>query len=285
MEKKKTKKKWREIRSAVTMMCVMAAMLSTATFAWFTLTSSPTVTGMQMTAASQGGLLVCETSDGTFQNAVALTDTQAENKTLVPVSPSTEDGYVGFRAPVYTGGTVSSLGDVVEENYVAKYVYYLKAEGDTPVNVGVIMGNINQTAELTVTNGMPNASGTVVRQNDESTAEAAGVGAVRIGLVIGEDDFEEMIVIEPNNDLTIANTTKATNGITYDTTFTPNVSAASTGLIDGVTTESEGLFEVAAGEVATKVTMYVWLEGTDDQCCDEIMADLMEAQIQFNIVD
>ena len=42
------KKKWKDIRSAVTMMCVMLAMISTATYAWFTMSESATVTGLQV---------------------------------------------------------------------------------------------------------------------------------------------------------------------------------------------------------------------------------------------
>ena len=59
MEKKqKKKKKWRDVRSALVMTLLMVAMMSTATYAWFSLTSNPVVNGLQMTAASSEGLKI-----------------------------------------------------------------------------------------------------------------------------------------------------------------------------------------------------------------------------------
>ncbi|MBQ8316567.1 MAG: hypothetical protein IJX95_12620, partial [Lachnospiraceae bacterium] len=46
---------------------------------------------------------------------------------------------------------------------------------------------------------------------------------------------------------------------------------------DAVT--SQKLFEV--GEEEVEIKMYIWLEGTDAQCVDQIKTDLIEAQIQF----
>ena len=68
----KKKRNWKDIRNAFVMFCVMVAMLSTASFAWFTLTDSPTVTSLQLTAATKGGLKVCETSTGDFKNTPSL---------------------------------------------------------------------------------------------------------------------------------------------------------------------------------------------------------------------
>ena len=40
-----------------------------------------------------------------------------------------------------------------------------------------------------------------------------------------------------------------------------------------------------AKEDVQKVTMYIWLEGTDEQCVDQIKTDELEGQIQFAIVE
>lgn len=48
MENKQKKKRNRkDIRNAFVMLCVTIAMMSTATFAWFTMTDSPTVQGLE----------------------------------------------------------------------------------------------------------------------------------------------------------------------------------------------------------------------------------------------
>ena len=35
---------------------------------------------------------------------------------------------------------------------------------------------------------------------------------------------------------------------------------------------------------AHDIKMYIWLEGTDDQCVNEIQTDLLKGQIQFTVI-
>ncbi len=304
MEKKtKKKSKFKEIRSAVTMMCVMVAMMSTATYAWFTLTSSPTVAGLQMVAASSGGLLVSDKADTGFVNALELPidNANAESNpiSLIPVTPQLLNGSHGFSLPKYVGGNITGLQEEVFtdgelEGYVAKYTYYIKAEEGT-VGVGIITGDPDQTNEATVTNNVANAAGTFVRQNavssDQATENAAN--AIRLGLVVTDvnatPSIADMIIYEPNNDKHYAtqNPTFAASTVVYDdTNFALDVSSSyGNGTITkgGTGNISNKLFDV--GTDAKKVTMYIWLEGTDQDCIDQIKADELEAQIQFTIVE
>lgn len=299
----KKKKKWKEIRSAVTMMCVMAAMMSTATYAWFTLTSSPTVAGLQMVAASSGGLLVSDKANEGFVNALELpidnANADANPVSLIPVTPQVVNGSHGFSLPKYEGGKITGLQnkvftDAELEGYVAKYTYYIKAEEGT-VGVGIITGDPDQTNEATVTNNVANAAGTFVRQDSGSTdqATANAANAIRIGLVVTEasanPSISDMIIYEPNNDEHhgVANPTYATSTVVYDSTnFAADVSSSygdGTITTGGTGNISDKLFEV--GTDAKKVTMYIWLEGTDEDCIDQIKTDELEAQIQFTIVE
>lgn len=289
MEKKKTNKKWREIRSAVTMMCVMAAMLSSATFAWFTLTSSPTVSGMQMTAATESGLLVSATgTENSWFNAIALTES-TESKQLKPVTPTTS----GFCPPVYTGGTVTSLDTALDmaatEGYVAVYEFWMKPEGGTAVNVGLIGGANTQTDLSVNADHVAASSGTVVIE-DGGSGDKNGAFAVRIGLLPENSNIADMIVIEPNSDGdfttdgTAAPTVKdVTDTIAAD--FASDVKIKTNGDIEGTDPAgkiSSKVLEVPAA--GTKVTVYIWLEGTDKHCVNEIMADKLKAQLQFTVL-
>jgi len=67
----KKKRDWKQIRNAFVMVCVAVAMLSTATYAWFTMTNQPSVTGMNMTASSVGGLSVSKAVGGPFDGTTA----------------------------------------------------------------------------------------------------------------------------------------------------------------------------------------------------------------------
>lgn len=335
MEKKqKKKKKWKEVRSALVMILLMVAMMSTATYAWFTMTSNPTVTGMQMVASSGTGLSVCNTVDGTYVNAIEIAlDKNNMNLTteeitalesdpavlpsrlrkLVPVSLSTVDNTnpKAFQGPTYVNGLVTSLDgvDIADlTGQVAVYTYYIKSENGN-VGVGLRVGNPDPSQESGVdAANQATAPGTFVRpiQNATDNATIAASGAIRIGLIVTEDansdgtldspnsiDLSNMIIYEPNDNfeiaadatgITSANVELNGNNATYtNTIIDSDVSSTKEGTItDGGTvggTDSDALFTVS--ETPKKVTMYVWLEGTDSQCVDQIKTDQLEAQIQF----
>lgn len=280
------KKRWKDIRNAFVMFCVMVAMLSTATYAWFTLTDSPTVTSLQMTAATKGGLKISKTVGGPWESAIDLSDkTTVDGKPfkLIPVSPSG----AGFSEPVYTGSNVTALNSKVLttddelKGVVAKYEYYLKADDGT-VGVGIIAGDPGQTGTMGVTGGVANLAGSLVRQRtgqDGDTATMNAERAIRIGFVV--DGTSDMIIYEPNNGT--GNTgTKAGNSVTGPTSKV--ISNASGQITTGGSgNTSVKLFEVS--DAGKKVTMYIWIEGTDDDCVDQIQTDGIEAQIQFTVVD
>ncbi|MBE5884269.1 MAG: hypothetical protein E7291_07620 [Lachnospiraceae bacterium] len=295
------RRKWRDIRSAVTMMCVMAAMLSTATFAWFSLTSNPVVNGLQMTAASSEGLKISK-DNTTWRNAIDMSvesdNTPAvEAATLYPATLLTKElggDYIpDFLSPVYTGFTVTGTEAVTNVNfadYVASCTYYLKSEGTEVVNVGIMTVDPNTVdpANIGVTDGNPNVEGSfvkVITDGDSDTTDHSAIEAVRIALVVDET---EVYIYEPNSGTTlIASSTYATNGLTTDPVTADVVSSFDDGVITsaGKTSDyvSQGLFTLQPG-VSRQIDMYMWFEGQDDQCVDQIMKDLVEAQIQFTAV-
>lgn len=296
------KKKWRDIRNAVTMMCVMVAMLSTATYAWFTLTDSPTVAGLQMQAVSSGGLLVSKEADSGFANAIEITDTDTANLNgdsnpliLTPVTPSSQANGA-FCMPKYEGGYVTGLlapitGEELE-GHVAVYTYYIKAEveDNETVNVGIITGDAGQTNSPVLEGQVPKATGTFIREKKTNAGDADdsthAEAAIRVGLLVNGTTW---IVYEPNNDVTFTGTTAPVASTAGISAVTADVISKADGTItEGYlsttdTTTSETLFTV--GNSATTVKMYVWLEGTDDECANEVQADMLEGQIQFTIVE
>ncbi len=315
----KKKKKWKEVRSALVMILVMAAMMSTATYAWFTMTSNPTVTGMQMVASSGTGLSVCNEVDGTYVNAVEIkmetdnvnmadaSDTDRLRK-LVPVSLGADASTnpTGFFDPKYDNNGIvtqleaNALTDLTGK--VAVYTYYIRSESGN-MNVGLIFGDAGQGPDSGVNAAnQATAEGTFVRtrRNAGDSSVAGAEGAIRIGLVVteansqggyDEPDLADMIIIEPNSDFAISGVgitsanVELNAGYTaanYTNTIIPSdIVAAENGTIStgGSASTTDALFTVS--ETPKEVTMYVWLEGTDSQCVDQIKTDELEAQIQF----
>lgn len=302
MEKNK-KKKLRDIRNAVVMMCVMVAMMSTASYAWFSLTDSPTVAGMQMTAASTSGLKVAEKQDLSDKaGAIMLTGTQIETKTLKPVHPDSLELDATSKEPVfkqgiYAGNTVTGLSPLTDlTNYVAKYTYYVVSDKTVEANetaemldIGIIIGKMGQTEDMKVKNETPSLAGSFVRPNptQSSSPEPQNAAlAVRVGFVI--DGKGPMIVWEPNHGTELTGATTGAEDSSNAVAFTPKVVSNVDGeIIEGAgssTVTTESLFQLEEGKSA-KVEMYVWLEGTDEECKDQIQASDIQAQVQFTIVN
>lgn len=316
MEKNK-KKKFRDIRNAVVMMCVMIAMMSTASYAWFTMASSPTVTGMKMTAAtSGGGLQVANVPTGegntkkNYFDSITIVATE-DPQVLKPVTPDlAETPTTLFKAPVYTGTEVTgftAIDDATLTGYVAKYTYWLKEtttnvvpSADKTVGVGIICGDSTSTNEYGLTGAdgtAPKLPGSFVRKSISETSPEGIENpsyAVRVGFVVTSDySTSKLIMWEPNvdgakevtqGDLTMATVASAADVKTAVVDATALRSNRTGTIVKGGTgNTSEELFKVpVGGEV--KVDMYVWLEGSDDLCANEIQAGALEAQVQFTVV-
>ena len=286
MEKNK-KKKFRDIRNAVVMMCVMVAMMSTASYAWFTMTSSPTVTGMEMTAASTGGLQISNTQNSGYADAIVTNDPDA--KVLKPVTPLTTSPGT-FQAPVYSGNevvAVTSLESITD--YVAKYTYYLKSNADESpktLNIGIVCGNVDQAGDMGVTGQTSNLKGSIVRKTPGSAKDGIH-HAIRVGIV--PEGSSVMYIWEPNNDGNISGKAATdSTGINLDahvsSTMVGNITKGSIGASALDQKTSGGLFTMTEGSIKP-VDVYVWLEGTDEQCVDEIQAGELQVQLQFTVVD
>lgn len=271
MENKQKKKRNRkDIRNAFVMLCVTIAMMSTATFAWFTMTDSPTVQGLKMTAATTGGLEL--SLDKNTWNSTITVD--SATKELSPVSPigSTDK----FGSPVYTSGTVTNVNEITDttnelKKYVAVYDYYIRAVGasaSSPVNVGLLGGNGNGS----------NPTGSFIARNGANSATQPAANAIRVGFKI-EGNW---IIYEPNADQNTGGT-KAGNSYTVPTSTLKQ--AADGNFMDsyGNGNISKTIFSLKDTEPHA-IKMYVWIEGTDDQCVNEIQTDELKGQIQFTVI-
>lgn len=270
MENKQKKKRNRkDIRNAFVMLCVTIAMMSTATFAWFTMTDSPTVQGLKMTAATTGGLEL--SLDKTTWNSTITVDSTA--KELSPVSPmgSTDK----FGSPVYTNGTVTTVNEITDANelnkYVAIYDYHIRAVGasnSSPVKVGLLGGDGNGS----------NPTGSFIVQNNAHSATRLAANAIRVGFKIDGN----WIIYEPNADQN-TDGTKAGNSYTGPTSTLKQNSDGNFMTNFGNGNISNTIFSLTDTQPHA-IKMYVWIEGTDDQCVNEIQTDELKGQIQFTVI-
>lgn len=266
--KQRRKRNKKDIRNAFVMLCVTIAMMSTATFAWFTMTDSPTVQGLKMTAAATGGLEL--STDKNDWNSVITVD--SDTKSLSPVSTFTNTK-IDFGTPVYANGSVGSITKITDDTElkksVAVYTYYIRASLETggSVDVGLLGGDGSST-------------GTYIIRDIANSAKEGAANAIRVGFLVDSTDW---FIYEPQSDQH-ASSSSHKAGNTYagqESTVQQGVNGK---FVKGGSGEKTNkLFTLSDGNAHT-VTMYVWLEGTDDDCVNEIQTDSLKGQIQFTVI-
>ena len=266
--RQRRKRNKKDIRNAFVMLCVTIAMMSTATFAWFTMTDSPTVQGLKMTAAATGGLEL--STDKNDWNSVITVD--SDTKSLSPVSTFTNTK-IDFGTPVYANGSVGSITKITDDTElkksVAVYTYYIRASLETggSVDVGLLGGDGSST-------------GTYIIRDIANSAKEGAANAIRVGFLVDSTDW---FIYEPQSDQH-ASSSSHKAGNTYagqESTVQQGVNGK---FVKGGSGEKTNkLFTLSDGNAHT-VTMYVWLEGTDDDCVNEIQTDSLKGQIQFTVI-
>lgn len=269
--RQRRKRNKKDIRNAFVMLCVTIAMMSTATFAWFTMTDSPTVQGLKMTAAATGGLELRLTASDAWSNSINV-NTAAETVKLTPVSPTGATNKFG--SPVYQGSKVTGVTEISDSDlskYLAAYNYQIRAVGATansPVKVGFLGGTKDS-----------NSGSFIVEESTTSGVNDASY-AIRVGFQIDG----KWIIYEPNADGRF--TPEGTKAVNEYTKLTSTIQQKKDGTFEstyGSGNVSNMIFELKDTN-AHDIKMYIWLEGTDDQCVNEIQTDSLKGQIQFTVI-
>lgn len=272
-EQRKTGKqeKKKDLRRMVILTCVCVLMLGSATYAWFSVSNTPRVENLALVAGTMGNLKISDTVNGTYGDVIDLQNAaSAGNMSSVVLNPSTTTDGITFRAPVYTENEVSGTTGITDADLKAKYIYekefYLKAEVEST-------GTASRTFDIFLL-GNSSKGGTYISNKTAGTDNAAS--AIRISLTTADGT----VIYEPNADKHITGES-AVNGLeaSYGGYGTLKQNSDKS-FVGGTDNHSAKLFTIAAN-TPVKVTMRVWLEGTDADCVNEITLNNIIGQIQF----
>lgn len=295
-EKKKIKsitKKAKKIRSIVMMSLLCVLMLSAATYAWFTLSDTAKVSNLTMTVGDVTGLQIAidnGTSPGIYGNELKYGEGEADSYgikgTLFPATLINKID--GIKKPVYDPAGSGAVTDVaaVETTEILKndsapsatgYYYettfYLKSLGKN-IDVQLKKGeNLNGTGVQNETETGTYVLNKIAQSRSGNGSTHIGAKAVRIWLTDGENS----IIYQPNSDLTAGSNTYtlAEDKRSERTTEYPTDLQLANG-----TFSRQGKLSLAAN-TDTKITMRIWIEGTDEFCGNEIKLENIIAQLQF----
>ena len=240
-------KNTRKLIPAIAMLLVSAVMMSTASFAWFTMNSKVEATGISMTAVAPASLWIAqETADSSepaWLSAISLenenTATNGDKYQYLPVTPKADTAMefetVKDATKVTIDGKAPQGAEMVDSNSYYMDDFLLKLDGQT-----------GDKSNVTVKAAVSLPTGAAVDTADKIW------DALRVAFVIGGE-------VKATLDFSTLNAAGAS-----ELTFT----AAAT------------LVELTAAATApTTVTAYAWFEGTDDAC---INANAFNEQL-FNI--
>lgn len=284
----------RSMRNVVMMVLVCVLMLSAATYAWFTLSKNARVASLSMSVGEESSLMIAPDTDrkgtpGNYGNVLEFGSDLGTGVTTYKIKyalqPATVDTNQIVYSPDYddTGLKVDGVNVVDEGNYMKdtsdngseKYycyetTFYLKTAGKKPVNVQL------QATKLDDTYTEPSTGGTyILNENAENHAAAA----IRISL---SDTSNNTIVYEPLSNDHYKSTDVVESAEDTRTTKKTIVTTSAQESNGSIPTQSTKLSVSPDG---TRITMRIWLEGTDSECVNQIMGSDIAGQIAFEVVE
>lgn len=298
-ETRKTKsltQKAKKIRSVVMMTLLCVLLMSAATYAWFTLSNTAKVGNMTMTVGDVTGLQIAPDNNGSageYGSVIDMTNILKGDGVLLPATST--DGK-NFLEPIYddngqvkdvksTTTKLPLISNGTDKGYYIEYKFWLKS-----------LGNSNDTVDIKLKRGtnipedgkFPSAeatqpAGTYVLNNSEIKDSIQGSAAVRMSFV--PEDSDSVAVYEPNNDIEASKAEgSSTRARDIRTTGKTPIAATIPQKKDGEIVKSDTTYKNIVslqGGMEKQITLYIWIEGTDAQCSNEIAMKNLKAQLQF----
>ncbi len=287
---------------------ILLMLLTVATYTWFSISQTPRVSDMNMYVNAKSGLELALGPSGEWTQQLDFRDMVDVTTVLRPITWSDEDQQfyaANYKADGRMTGVWEPLTDERNANKLTMDGYYIKA---TCFARSGIPANVTLSPAVEVAEGVQ-GSGTYVIgyplwNEEEIVHNNGGLGgedAIRIGIRVTpvnssgiERGEAEFFIYEPN-----------CNGYGgYEPT--PSIDGAAT-LVDeeylilqtqtywseaypvqkdvvvyhmGNFIENPTLFELQPGEMV-KLDFYIWLEGQDPDCTNQITGAKIMASIQF----
>ena len=242
--------KKRALISAIAMLVVSAIVLTSATFAWFSMGKTVGVDSFNVGVSEADGLLISAYADKDFATKVTLDQirTAADASTSIPsegavVSPVSSDG-----SGTFIGGFINEENEletaVADAGSYYAFPVYIKYSGAAAATV-----------------------------NLDGSSVTAGSGSK------GTDAYKAVRVATDKSSYVCA--PNSTDG---SFKYVPSVGAGEQSFTNVKTSFADTMlsFTLQPGQI-TKVMVYVWLEGTDSSCTDDLAAGGdFNVELKFN---
>lgn len=289
-EQEKENQKSGRLKSKLLVCLLYVAVLSTATYAWFTLNNKPKVFNLALTAGASADLLIADDlggGPGEYGEELNLREARQDPVAMeeMELNPVTTSDVKTFYSPVYTGTSVTDVSEITDEtelnqSYVYKKTFYLKA-GSLTTKTGKKINTKTKSYDIMLLGPKQDEefTGCVIEQSPDSSTEggATAANSIRIAFIVEGQD--EIPIYEPNSEQHNGGD-KADNAVSYGDYKTLKQPSPGGEFAEGEGGNSDTLFTIVEEEDVL-VTMLIWIEGTDDDCTNAIQMDEIIGNIQF----
>ena len=299
----------RAFLAAIAMLLVSAIVITTASFAWFTLGKNVAVNELDLKVTAKEGISISANSDAaldTWTNVLTFEDLDATSTTkwVAPssttnnfpavINPASSSFAAGSLPAFFEGGIDANASGAltmvaeasVAENHTADadkpgyyafdiYINYPGSSSSIKVNVGESVINVKTDTDGTVANSDVEQSMRIGFANFQTGSTVAET------LVYNGKDAD----ISSTNPVTGAGESADLGKDVY------NVSAAAKGTLSlGSGYSATATTNQAANAMLTlngginHIRVYIWMEGQDAKCTDEMFSQLVGAQLVFKMV-
>lgn len=280
------KKKSKSGRNTILIALLIVVAGSVGAYAWFSVSNRARVENLALIADHSGNLQIADdlgNGPGTYSDVLDLkTATGAPAMADAILSPVTTQDGVNFFLPNYNSATqtVESVSPITNSDELKKYYiyeksFYLRAGASNANSVATIRRVYDIALYGLNSNNRDNGSYII---QPSATGDTAA-NSIRISFTL---DNGSTYIYEPNCDVHNTDTSRAIDGVgnIYGRYSTYQQRGNGTFVISPKTNESEKLFTIDEN-VDVRVTMRIWIEGTDTDCTNSIEADSIAGQIQF----
>ena len=289
---KRVKKNAKRLRSVIMLALMSIMLLSTATYAWFTLSDTARISGLTMSVTDVTGLRIHPDVDGNkpseasdkWSSKIDFAENGAPTLWKGSLLPATTKDGIVFHKPVYDeDGKVSEVEELTGEDGKLSKTSAEDAEGYY-YETSFWMESMGEAGEIVLVNGDTSGNkktGTYVIEDNTDKSGKTTMNAIT-ALRISITDGNETAVYEPYSELHNENGLKteietAVKNMLITNTKKQNSNGS---FVNGTDGASAKLFTLEADEI-TKITIRIWIEGNDDDCVNQIQLANLLAQLQF----
>ena len=250
----------KKLMPAFAMLTVSAMTLASSTYAWFSMNTAVTATGMKVTAQAESGIVI---SSSSAANSVwsASASTSESEKSLYPTSTNDCSTWYHNSSKAFdvaTGaeyvGTYETLAANALTNYVSEHTFYIKSSSNTALEKGLQITNVTITP--------PTNSSSANLNNSIRVAVKYSTAAPSIFRMSGGTQNYQV------------------NG---------NTSTTATAAGDGLSIAVPGISSIPKStDTPIQIKVYIWFEGEDANCKSSNVTaslDQLQVSLQFTAVD